>query len=66
MGYYEALKSVYGLVYRVESSLRSVDSEKLLTDKEYILSHQLNPFRALFRANRTVLELILCFPKQSA
>ena len=65
-GFYEGLKKVYGPTIQVQSPLRSLDGQKLLTDKESILDRWSEHFQALFSANRTVQDTaILHIPQQT-
>ncbi|XP_037793440.1 uncharacterized protein LOC119588873 [Penaeus monodon] len=54
VGFYEALKAVYGPTHHVQSPLRSADGQALFTDKTSILSRWSEHFQALFSADRVV------------
>ncbi len=56
MGFYEALKAVYGPSYQILSPLRSADEKELLTEKDSILNRWSEYFYTLFNASRSVQE----------
>ena len=52
--FYDCLKAVYGPTHQVQSPLRSLDGQDLLTDKASILNRWSEHFQTLFGADRIV------------